>query len=96
MIKFDTVDHGILLKKLDIYGIIDMSVDFSRVYFSKRSQCISLGITLSDKEVSICSLPQETVLVPILFNLINDLENVSNKFKYVLFTDDINILYLNK
>ena len=42
-------------------------------------------------------VPQGSVLGPILFNVyINDLVNVSNKFKYVLFADDTNILYSDK
>ena len=70
------VEHGILLKKLD-------------VYFSNRSQSDSLGTTVSQKEHITYDVPQRSVSRPILFNLfINDLVNVSNKFKYVFFDDN--------
>ena len=50
--------------------------------------------TVSPKEHITCGVPQGSVLGLILYNLyINDLVNVSNKFKYVLFADDTNILY---
>ena len=36
------------------------------------------------------------MLGPILFNIyINDIVNISDKFKYILFTDDTSILYCN-
>ena len=46
------------------------------------------------KKSIVCGVPQGSVLGPVISNLyINDILNVLNKFKHVLFADDINILY---
>ena len=58
---YDTVNHGILLKKLDFYGIVDVSRNFLRSYPFNRSQFASLGAILSHENISF--------LGPILFNL---------------------------
>ena len=39
---FDTVDHTIILKKLELYGIRDVSGDFLKSYISDRFQYVSL------------------------------------------------------
>ena len=93
-IEGNSTDHDILLKKLDFYRVRGVSGEFLRSYLSNRSQFVSLGNMRSHKKSIVCGVPQGSVLGPVLFNLyINDIVNVSNKFKYVLFADDTNILY---
>ena len=63
---------------------------FLRSHISIRSQCVSLCNVQSHEE----SVPQGSVLGLIHFNLyINNFVNVSNKFQYVLFANDTNILF---
>ena len=94
---FDTVDHNILLKKLEFYGMRGVSGDFLRSYISDRSQYVSIYNSNSSVNNVMCGVPQGSVLGPILFNLyINDIVNVSDKLRFVWFADDTNILYSSK
>ena len=60
-----------------------------------NSQFVFLNNVRSQEIVR--GVPQESVLGPILFNIyVNDIVHVSDKFKFVLFADDTNILYLSR
>ena len=63
---FDTVDHDILLKKLDFYGVRGVSGEFLRSYLSNRSQFVPLGNMRSHKKSIVCGEPQGSVLGPVL------------------------------
>jgi len=86
---FDTVNHGILLAKLNCYGIRGISADWFESYLFNRKQRVRIGNCLSHTESINIGVPQGSVLAPILFLLyINDLVNVSSLFHCVLFADD--------
>ena len=60
---------------------------------SDRSQYVSIDQCTSNVERINRGIPQWSVLGPILCNIhINDIVNTSDKFKYILFTDDTSIL----
>ncbi len=44
---FDTVDHHILIKKVDYYGIRGTAQDWFKSYLSNRTQCVSINGVLS-------------------------------------------------
>ena len=94
---FDTVDHAILLQKLDHYGIRGIINDWFSSYLLARSQVTEVDTFLSSKSQISCGVPQGSVLGPLLFLIyINDIHNSSDKFSFYLFADDTNLLYADK
>ena len=91
---FDTVNHEILLLKLEHYGIRNAALKWFRSYLTDRKQYVYLsGVNSEVKSIS-CGVPQGSVLGPLLFLLyINDLPNISKKLKFFLFADDTNIYF---
>ena len=64
---FDTVNHSIILKKLEHYGIRGVAPDWFSSYLSKRKQYVSINGQSSEKLAISCEVPQGSVLGPLLF-----------------------------
>lgn len=93
---FDTVNHKILIKKIEHYGIRGITNEWFKSYLLNRYQKVKIGNTLSDECHIECGVPQGSVLGPILFLLyINDIQNSSNILKFHLFADDTSTIYSN-
>ena len=91
---FDTVNHTILLKKLEHYGIRGVPLQWFKSYLTDRKQYVSVCGNISETLQIKCGVPQGSVLGPLLFLLyINDLAKVSEKLTFFLFADDTNIYY---
>ena len=89
---FDTVDHQILLRKLELYGIKGQALSFLNSYLSNRSQKCQINGFLSSEKVIRCGVPQGSILGPLFFLLyINDLPQCLSKTKPRLFADDTNL-----
>ena len=94
---FDTVDHQILLSKLDYYGVQGISNNWFKSYLSNCKQFVSINGYDSELAEINCGVPQGSVLGPLLFLLyINDLNQAIKFCKVHHFADDTNLLYLGK
>ena len=91
---FDTVDHEILLSKLDSYGISGNSLKWFQSYLENRMQQCSVGGSLSDSRLLTCGVPQGTILGPLLFLLyMNDLPNCLSHCEPRMYADDTHLTY---
>jgi hypothetical protein len=90
---FDTVNHQILLKKLEAYGIRGLPLNWFSSYLTNRQQYVTLNINQeSPKQTMVCGIPQGSSLGPLLFLIdINDISNCSDKVSIRIFADDTNI-----
>ena len=80
---FDTVDHKILLHKLEYYGIRGVCNGWFKSYLSDRKQFVSINGYNSDLMLVDCSVPQGSALGPVLFLIdINDFIRLYKSFSY--------------
>ena len=96
---FDTINHNIMLAKLQYYGFRGVAYSWFNSYLSNRYQCTKYKSCISELKKILCGVPQGSLLGPLLFILyINDIINVSNSStsSYILYADDTNILFSGK
>ena len=93
---FGTVNHSILLRKLEHYGIRGIPLQYvvSLFNLSNRKQYVSVNGFSSDELNIIHGVSQRSVLGTLLFLIfINDLPNISKHLTFYLFANDTNIYY---
>ena len=67
---FDTIDHTILLDRLNVYyGISELALGWFKSYLSGRTHSVKVDSTLSHRAVLQHGVPQGSVIGPILFSL---------------------------
>ena len=75
--------------KLKNYGVRVIANDWLKSYFSNRKQFVNILGCSSELLDVICGVPHGSILGPTLFiPYINDICNVSNLVKFILFADD--------
>ena len=86
--SLDTVDHEILLGKLNAYGISGVAGNWFRSYLSERQQMCFVNGHSSNSRLLRCGVPQGTILGPLLFLIyINDLPNCLIQSRARMFVD---------
>ena len=86
---FVTLDHAILLDKLNYYGIRDVAYRLFHSYLSNRYQYVEFDGSISSTKVVDAGVPQGSILRPLLFFIyINDLPCVSPLFNMFFYTED--------
>ena len=68
---FDCIPHDLIIAKPSAYNLSDEALSYIYSYLTNRRQCVRINNAL---ETIISSVPQGSILGPILFNLsVNDL-----------------------
>ena len=94
---FDTVNHFILLTKLDLYGIQGNEDQWFRSYLSNRKQKVFVSGVESNFLLVKSGVPQGSILGPFLFLIcINDFRKATNYFSLRLFADDTSLTATGK
>ncbi len=89
---FDTVNHQILLRKLEKIGVRGTPLLWLKSYLTNRKQYVSFQNHKSETKYITCGVPQGSVLGPLLFIIyINDLPKVTKSLYSILFADDTNL-----
>jgi hypothetical protein len=92
---FDTIDHDLLLAKLECYGIKDNELNWFHSYLSRRSQRVLSNGSLSKACDLQIGVPQGSILGPLLFLLyVNDIGNFVIDGYCNCFADDT-IIYVS-
>jgi len=94
---FDTINHHILIQKLEFYGVRGIPLNWFKSYLSNRKQFVQFKNIKSDLFHISCGVPQGSILGPLLFLIyINDICNSTDILSFTLFADDTNIFYKTK
>ena len=93
---FDTVDHSIILMKLESSGLGHDVITWFKSYLSGRQQLVDVSETFSSSSGINFGVPQGSTLGPLLFLIyVNDMSAVI-KNKLLLYADDSGILVAGK
>ena len=93
---FDTVNHDILLNKLEKYGIRNNSLHLITNYLTNRKQIVYIINSYSTPQTVIRGVPQDSILGPLLFSIyINGLPKASH-FETRLYADDTALILSEK
>ena len=86
---FDTLDHSILIDKLEFYGVKGVALDLFKNYLANRKQYVEFEDAQSDMLNISTGVPQGSILGPLLFIIyINDFAQSSPKFNFIMYADD--------
>ena len=100
---FDTIDHKILLKKLELYGVRGIALNWFGSYLSNRKlrvKCRTVSDpteVVSDEQEVHYGTPQGSCLGPLIFLLfVNDLHLNLGVADCIQFTDDTMLVFVHR
>ena len=93
---FDTIDHSILLDKMNCLGFSHSMVAWFNSYLTNRSFIVNIGKEYSSPGKLSCGVPQGSLWGPLLFLLyVNDMPQAVNS-ELLLYADDTCLIYMGK
>ena len=92
----DTVDHKLLLHKLEYYETCGICNGWFKSYLLDRKQFVSINGWNSNSMLLDCGVPQSSVLGPLFFLIFIDLHKTIQHCKLHHFSDDTSLFYTNK
>ena len=94
---FDTVNHDILINKLNFYGITAHSNKLFQSYLENWKQFVNVNAIDANLLPLTCGVTQGSILGPIYFFIyVNDAQFVTRAIHLLLHADDMNLLYKHK
>ncbi len=86
---FETLDHQILIKKLEYYGLNRLWIKLMEGYLSNRKQYVEIDDSDSDMLDLTIGVPQWSILSPLIFIIyMNDIAQSSKLFDIIIYADD--------
>ena len=93
---FDTIDHKILLDKMNYISFSEQAIVWFTSYLSNRNFLVNIDKRLSDPGNVTCGVPQGSILGPLLFLLYaNDMSQAVSSDLY-LYADDSCLIFQHK
>ena len=94
---FDTINHKILVHKLEFYGVRGLALNWFRRYLTDRKQYVLYNNVKSQTLEITRGVPQGSVLGPLLFLIyVNDIPNCLTHSKVISFADDTTVFSSSK
>jgi hypothetical protein len=91
---FDRVDHGILCKNLEAYGVTRIPLVWFKSYLSNRFQVVEIKGVRSDRLESKYGVPHGSILGPLFFIIyVNEIGHYITRAKPIIYADDTTLFF---
>ena len=92
---FDTVDHHLLLQKLNLYRIKNNNLKWFQSYLSDRKRFKKFNNKSTNLETIRCGIPQGSIFGLLLFLIfVNDFKMSTKFLDHIMFADDTNFIQI--